>query len=55
LVSPELPVVPLLVSDGVFLASSLLVAPLSFESVFAGVFVSLAFGFDSVGEGFFDP
>jgi hypothetical protein len=55
LLSPEVPAPGLLVSVDVFLASSLFVALLSPESVFAGDFVSLALGLDSVDDGFFEP
>ncbi|HUR29203.1 MAG TPA: hypothetical protein VM509_13530 [Planctomycetota bacterium] len=53
--SPELPVEGLLVSGDVFLASSLLAALLSPESVFVGVFESLALAVDSLDDGFFEP
>jgi len=52
-VVPELP--PLPVSDGVFFASSLLVPPLSPDSVFAGDFASLEPDFDSEDEGLLEP
>ena len=55
LVSVELPPEPLLVSEGVALVSALFVELLSPASVFAADFVSLAPGFDSLDEGFFEP